>query len=149
MNNYSKVSFILAVRSMLAERSSEHLLSVENDLEPTLLSQKVRRLTVLFLILQSWSVCHTSISKGYIYDPNFSRFANFFSLWEAYLTSALFLRRLLHVLNFCALEVLKSIYMHKSLQDQSFYILLSYLVYSDYACIVFLCSTYSNCFFKL
>ncbi|XP_037757102.1 protein TALPID3 isoform X3 [Chelonia mydas] len=29
-----------AVRSMLAERSSEHLLSVENDLEPTLLSQK-------------------------------------------------------------------------------------------------------------
>ncbi|XP_073206076.1 protein TALPID3 isoform X4 [Lepidochelys kempii] len=29
-----------AVRSVLAERSSEHLLSVENDLEPTLLSQK-------------------------------------------------------------------------------------------------------------
>ncbi|XP_067410975.1 protein TALPID3 isoform X2 [Emydura macquarii macquarii] len=29
-----------AVRSMLAEKSSEHLLSVENDLEPTLLSQK-------------------------------------------------------------------------------------------------------------
>ncbi|XP_050808463.1 protein TALPID3 isoform X5 [Gopherus flavomarginatus] len=29
-----------AVRSMLAERSSEHLLSVENDLEPTPLSQK-------------------------------------------------------------------------------------------------------------
>nr|XP_048707946.1 protein TALPID3 isoform X11 [Caretta caretta] len=29
-----------AVQSVLAERSSEHLLSVENDLEPTLLSQK-------------------------------------------------------------------------------------------------------------
>ncbi|KAM7164753.1 protein TALPID3 isoform 2-T5 [Macrochelys suwanniensis] len=33
-------SITQAVRSMLAERSSEHLLSVENDLEPTLLSQK-------------------------------------------------------------------------------------------------------------